>query len=504
MIFNTLFLAGTTCAISLPPGVLLGWLLARTDLPGRRAALLLLGVLLFMPLYLQAAAWQAGFGVQGWCTMASAAPLRMEGWTGVIWIHAMAALPWVVLICGAGFRLIEPELEEQALLDGSTAQTFVRVTLRSAAPAVAVAGLWVGITAAGEMTVSDLFGVRTYAEELYTHLAIGRQPGEASLAVLPGAILAAFLVLGGLALCARLVPPDRPISFRRPHVFRLGRWRWPVAVLVAIVLLLLAGVPLGNLCYKAGVVVTQTDLGRLRSWSPVKCLLLVIASPLRYRRELDLSLAISSLAATGAVLVATGLAWCARAGRRRALSALAAAAFCLALPGPLVGLGIIHLLNHPGVPPLVYLYDRSILAPCLALMIRGLPPATLIMWHALRTIPLEVLDVASVDGAGPIARLWRIALPCRLPALVLSWVIALAVALGDLAASILVVPPGVTTLSIRIFGLLHYGVEDQVAGICLALVAIFAVFAASATRLAPLVYNGRERINTIRQAGSAS
>ena len=43
----------------------------------------------------------------------------------------------------------------------------------------------------------------------------------------------------------------------------------------------------------------------------------------------------------------------------------------------------------------------------------------------------------------------------------------------------MVVPPGVTTLSIHIFGLLHYGVEYQVAGICLALMGMFAVVAAA-------------------------
>ena len=62
----------------------------------------------------------------------------------------------------------------------------------------------------------------------------------------------------------------------------------------------------------------------------------------------------------------------------------------------------------------------------------------------------------------------------------------MAVAWGDLAASVLVVPPGVTTLSIRIFGLLHYGVEDQVAGICLALVAVFAAVAVLAAGIARL------------------
>jgi iron(III) transport system permease protein len=106
------------------------------------------------------------------------------------------------------------------------------------------------------------------------------------------------------------------------------------------------------------------------------------------------------------------------------------------------------------------------------------------MWQALQTVPKEILESAMIDGAGPVTRLWRIALPMRWPAAAVAWLAALAISLGDLAASILVVPPGVTTLSIRIFGLLHYGVEDQAAGICLAMILIFALLAWAVFRLA--------------------
>ncbi len=56
----------------------------------------------------------------------------------------------------------------------------------------------------------------------------------------------------------------------------------------------------------------------------------------------------------------------------------------------------------------------------------------------------------------------------RRSAFFLAWAVAAIVAMGDLAASVLTVPPGVNTLAIRIFTLLHYGVEDVVAGIALA------------------------------------
>jgi len=516
---NSLLLSGATCAVTIPLGILLAWLLARTDLPGRRAALVAFGILVFVPLYLQAAAWQAGFGLQGWHTLVSGGTVWLDGWRGAVWVHSMSALPWVVLIVGTGLRLVEPELEEQALLDASAWRVLWRVTLPGAGVAVGVAALWVLIVTAGEITVTDLFGVRTYAEELYTRFAVSTEPGDAPLAAAPGVLLTAGLVLAGLLLCARLAPRQRALSLRPGLVFRLRRWRWPLALLVAAILLVVVGVPLGNLCYKAGVAVSQTETGYARSWSLPKCLTFIAQSPVRYRREFAWSLRVAALAAMAAVAVGIGLA-CLAVRRQRSCRAarlttgmiltrqarntvgrpfqavqnglerpsymihfvaglvLALTAVCLAVPGPLVGLGAIWLFNRPGWPMLNYLYDQSILAPWLVLWVRGLPLATLVLWHALRTVPEGILDSAALDGAGPLARLWRIVLPNRVPALAVAWLVAFAVALADLAASILVVPPGMTTLPIRIFDLLHAGVEDQVAGVCLAQAIVFAMLAA--------------------------
>ena len=172
-------------------------------------------------------------------------------------------------------------------------------------------------------------------------------------------------------------------------------------------------------------------------------------------------------------IFAIPLAWFARRSSWRAMPLVAVTAVCLAVPGPVLGLAVIWLLNRPDCPWLLFLYDRSILAPWLALFVRGLPAAALILWHALGTVPGELLESAAVDGAGPITRLWRIALGSRRPAVAVAFLAALAVGLGDLAASILVEPPGVKTLSIQVFNLLHYGVEDQVAGVCLALIILF-------------------------------
>ncbi|MCE5266691.1 MAG: ABC transporter permease subunit [Planctomycetaceae bacterium] len=476
LVLNTIALSGTACAVSVPIGTLLAWLLVRTNLPGRRTGRVVLALLLFVPLYLQAAAWQAGFGLQGWATAAGCAPVLLEGWWGAVWVHSVAAVPWVTLITGFGLVKVERDLEESAAIDCIGWQTFWHVTLPAALPAVGVATLWVALTTAGEMTVTDLFGVRTYAEEVYTLLAIGQEPGAAPLRALPGVAVTAALVLVGMVLCRSLAPGDRPLSLGSCRWnYQLGRWRLPASLTAAALLILLVGVPLGNLIYKAGVTVSQTPAGRVRAFSWGQCITMIFDAPWRCRREFAWSLLIGPLAAVAAVTVATPLAWLARRGGFRSLPALATTALALAVPGPILGLAIIEMLDRPELPWLADLYDHSILAPFLALTIRALPPTVLVLWYALRTVPQEMLDAAKVDGARAVTRLFLTVLPIRWQAFALALVVSLSVALADLAASILVAPPGMQTLSIHIFGLLHYGVEDQVAGVCLAILAIFAI-----------------------------
>jgi iron(III) transport system permease protein len=469
LLFNTVCLVAGSGALALPIGLALAWLVTRTDTPGRKVLGGVVVLVLFWPLYLHAAAWQAGFGLQGWYTLSSQAPVLLAGWRGAIWVHALAAVPWVVVIVGAALRAVDAAWEEQALLDGSAWQVFRHVTIRLTWPAAAAAALWTAIVAGAEMTVTDLFMVRTYAEELYTSVAVGMEPGELPLRAAPGVVLTALLLAGGVWVARRLAPAEDPPSFRSGRIFRLGPWRWPALLLAAGLLLLIVGVPMVNLLYKAGIVVEQTAGGRVRNWSPVKCASVTATSPWRYAREFGWSMAVGSIAASAAVALSSILAWTARGSRSVGGITLVLVAVGLATPGPVIGVSVIWLLNRPEVPWLVYLYDYSLAAPVLALAVRCFPVAALVLWHAYRWLPEAWLDALRLEGAGPLRLFVHLGLRVRWRALALAWLLAMVVAVGDLAASILVVPPGVTTLSIRIFGLLHYGVEDQVAGICLAL-----------------------------------
>jgi iron(III) transport system permease protein len=500
---NTAFLAGGASLVALPLGTLAAVAVFKTDVPGRRYAAGLLAAMLFIPLFLVTGAWDAGFGIQGWHTLANNPHLAHEpwlsGWRAAIWVHALAAVPWVVLIVGAGLRGVEAELEEDAVLCTSPAKVIWYVTLPRSIAAIAVAALWVAIVASAEISVTDFFQIRTFAEEVYTQSALGAfdptvasaPTGETTTPLTAsglwiGLSLSTLLALITMLAAWKLITEFTESPQRPPWVWRLGRLRWPAAIALGTMMLLVAGVPLGNFIYKAGVAVTATESGRVRHWSATKVVERVVAAPAEFQGELETSAVIGVATATAALAIGLPLAWSMRLTRRVPWLRFAALALCLTIPGPLLGIGVIHVLNQPPdspLAPLARLYD-SLFAPWLAQTIRALPLATLILWAALVTVPQDMLDAAAIDGAGWWGRLLRIAVPQRWPALIAAWLVALAVAVGELTATILVMPPAQsTTLSIRVFGLLHYGVDDRVAAICLIFILSIAVLTAIATSL---------------------
>ncbi|HRX80443.1 MAG TPA: hypothetical protein P5307_15330, partial [Pirellulaceae bacterium] len=272
LIRNTVMLSVGAALIAVPIGAALVFLLLRTDLPGRLIWLVVFASMLFIPLYLQAAGWDAGFGKQGWYSFAhgSAAAPILDGWRAAIWIHGVAAIPWVILIVGLGLWLVEPESEEAALLDASPLKVFLTVTTRRTMPFLVVAVLWISVTVGTEMTVTDLYRVRTFAEEIYIDVPfVGAI--DALEPLRPTGITTALLVssLVGIALLllSRLVPPEHFPSHTPRRVFSLGSYRWLLAFAVGLLVLLLVGVPMMNVVYKAGLVVEQVDGERVRHWS---------------------------------------------------------------------------------------------------------------------------------------------------------------------------------------------------------------------------------------------
>jgi iron(III) transport system permease protein len=481
---NTLRLAGGTIFLSVPIGVLAAILIHRTDAWGRKAAWFVLVALLFVPIYLQAAGWDTWFGRQSWLWQGPRAPTYRL--LVAIWIHAAAAIPWVAMIVGGALLQIAPELEESASLDLPVASVLTRVTIPLCLPAILLSCWWIGIMTAAEMTVTDIYQVRTFAEEVYTTIPLLEDVTFGELAA-QSTPRATWIMVGWIGLSLLLISSIARHEFSpsvRAHVrLALGSWRIFASFMLLMIIGTIVAIPLVNLCFDAGSYVDPNAGDGIRSWSAGQFVALIGNSPFRFRRELVWTTIIAASSATAATVFATGLGWLARRKSLAALPTLIVATIAASVPGPVVALAIIHLMNRDANPFCMWLYDRTIFAPVLAGAVRALPVSIAVVWWGVRTVPPELMDMAQLDGLGFIARLRHVVWPARRELLIAAWCASFALASGDLAASVLVTPPGVSTLSIRIFGLLHAGVDDQVAAVCLVNILICIVLAAFVKRL---------------------
>lgn len=489
---TSLGLIGLAELIALPLGLALAFLLARTDLWGRRGMIAAVALAAFVPTPLLATGWLGGFGNAGRLQALGSGPV-LAGLPGAAFIHAMAALPWVVAIAGVGFRSVEPDLEALARLDLGPLGVIRRVTLRRSLGPIAAAALAVAVLTGGDMTITDLLQVRTYAEEAYTQYQLGNPGRAAAVALPPLALLGGAILLGAAALL-RLDPARVASATARARDWPLGRWRVPVGLLVLLTAGNLVALPAYSLAWRAGRVGGRAVAGLPPRWS-VGGLLgtlrragdeLMGAGPGRpLASPLLASLLLAGLGAAGATVLGWGLAVLARRPGPWRLATALAVALTLAVPGPVAGMAL--AVAYLQVP---WIYDTPANV-VLALAGRTLPYAVLILWPAIRGVPEAYLDEATVAGYGPAGRLRRVLAPLTAWAALAAWGVAFALALGELPASNLVVSPGTVLLSVRVWELLHTGVESHLAGVGLLVLLVLAAAGGLAARGLGRAYDRR-------------
>ncbi|MDQ1257459.1 MAG: iron(III) transport system permease protein, partial [Candidatus Hydrogenedentes bacterium] len=143
--------------------------------------------------------------------------------------------------------------------------------------------------------------------------------------------------------------------------------------------------------------------------------------------------------------------------------------------GPVLGTALILTWNRPGPP--AWIYD-TVLVVLLACSARYLFFAQYACENTLRDVDVQLDEAACVAGA-PWWRVFSgILLPVSWPALAGVWGLAFILAMGEIDATALVCPPGVTPLSGRIFSLMHYGPSRLVAALSVTTVCIILACAA--------------------------
>jgi iron(III) transport system permease protein len=259
-LMNTLKVAVGAISVSLVVGGILAWLIARTDMFGRRWFATALIVPYMLPAWTFALAWTTLFknrtigGQQGWL---EAIGLTPPDWVAygqfpITVILALHYTPFVILLFGSALKRFDSQLEDSARILGASGMTVARqVILPLMRPALMSAVVLIFAKCLGEFGVPYVLGLPVNFDVLATSLyrSIGsRQTGVAG--VLAGAIMLigmiAILVDAYLAREARrFVTVGSKGSMNRAS--RLKRWRLPASGFAGGIFLISVGLPLMTL-----------------------------------------------------------------------------------------------------------------------------------------------------------------------------------------------------------------------------------------------------------------
>lgn len=254
---NTLKVGLGAILISVAVGGMLAWLVARTDMFGRRWFATALIVPYMLPAWTFALAWTTLFknrtigGQPGWLESMGFSPpdWLAYGQFPITVILAMHYTPFVILLFGSALRRFDSQLEDSARILGASGRTVAwAVILPLMRPALMSAVVLIFAKCLGEFGVPYVLGLPVKFDVLATSLyrSIGsRQTGMAG--VLAGAIMLigmiAILVDAWLAREARrFVTVGSKGSMNRES--RLKRWRLPATGFAAAFFVVAVCLPL--------------------------------------------------------------------------------------------------------------------------------------------------------------------------------------------------------------------------------------------------------------------
>ncbi len=437
-----------------------------------------------MPMILHAASWEATAGKFGWLPLTQTGSRSTSlgafgAFGGLIasgWIHGLFGSAIVALATWHGVKGVAPSVIAQSRLDAEPISVWWQIRLPLAAPWVVIALLGTAALGATEMTVVDLYGLRTVADEFYLFYAT--EPSLVAILVttfLPLAVASALLVTM-LAWRSRF-PAFGRNELAEPMIAEpLPRhWLCLASVVALIVASIVVLIPVAGLLIKTGHQVTVDGGTRSVSWSLKQCLETLASAPVTFASEYRWTALLSLLTGGVAVIVAWIPAAIGRTHRKASGWFDLATILLVLLPGPMVGLAVVQLFQF-GVPGFRTVYQQTLIPTIFALLFRAGPVAYWVLRAGYRGIDDAVFDSARIE-LSRLGRFWRVDRPLLKRSLVAAFFCSAVVASGDVPATLKVAPPGVTTVGTRLFELLHSGARHQEAGLALWYVAAIVVIA---------------------------
>jgi iron(III) transport system permease protein len=447
IMLNTLVVSFAATVMALVIGFVMAWILARTNVPGRRAFEQLMAVPYYLTPLLGALAWsmlgspESGFINQVWRALGGSDHLiDINTPYGIAWVMALFEGSVAFVMIAAVMKSMDPSLEEASQVIGaSRLRTMLRVTLPLVVPGVLGAGIFVFAEMLGSFAVALVLGTpsRYYVITTAIYQLIQQYPPRIQLAAAMGTSLFAVMFLM-LFVYRRIVTRGSYVTITgkafRPRVADVGRLRYVLFGVCMLYLMVAVVLPIATLLYasvqKIAVAFPAADNFTLDNFRAA-------ASMNAVGSALTNSLLLAFATATIGIFLMGLLAWLIYRSR---------------LPG--AGLIEYVVMFPQAVPRLVFAFGMMWAWLVFPIPIYGtiwlllIAYLTVFLPLGVRTIAGVMLQIdksleecAQMCGAAWTFRLRTITVPLLAPGLIAAWLLLFIASMRELGASILLMGP---------------------------------------------------------------
>ena len=483
-LLTTAIIATTSAVICCLVAAPIGWLVSRTDMPGRQTIRALVTASFVTPPFLGAVAWEllaapnSGLLNQLYRSMAGAdadALFNIYSLTGIIFVISCYTFPFVFVLVANALDNMPGELEDaSAILGGKAWTTARRVTIPLALPAL-VAGALIAFLQAMTLFGSPAIlalpaGFHTMTTKIWSLFQYPPKLELAAAAAVPLLLLTILLLQGQKFLLGRRGYSVLGGKYGAPRLVELKRWRWAALAFCLIVLLNPVFLPyfaLLNAAFSpnATTLVTPSTL-------TLHNIVFVFTELSSTQLALKNTVILGATTATVGTILALVIAY---VTTRRAIRGYRVLGFLatapVAVPGIVLGVGLFLSYTRP---PFVLYGTLWILL--IAFLTINLPSAYQQLQAAFATIHPELEDASRILGATRLQSLRQITAPLLRTGVIATWCFIFIGVMRELSAAIVLFTSQTKVLSVLIYDLNESGDLAAISVLGIAMLAItFAV-----------------------------
>ena len=476
VLLNTVILAIGSTVIAVGIGAPLAWAVARTDLPLKHFIILMMGVILIVPGFIQGIGWAVMLSptiglinrlfthVLGFAEP----PFNIYTLAGMTLVQGLDLVPPAFFMLLPVLMGMDASFEEAAYLSGaSKTRTFLRINLPLALPAIVASSIYVLVLASTLFEVPVILGFpeRIFVFSTLIYLLIRPSVGLPSYG-LAGAY-GSVIVLVSLLMTthyARVIKQGRQYATitgkgRRAKILSLGKWRSLAAALALFYVGLALGLPLLTLIYFSLLPFFQVpSLQALKAMTLKNYVNLVDQSGADPFVNTAILITVVPVAV---VFLAIPISWIVVRSKLPGRFVLDSVAFLpFAVPRIVIAVAILYLglLARQLIP--IY---GTILIIALAHIIMFMSFATRTLNGAMIQIHPDLEEAGRSSGASLVRVLRRVTVPLLKPAVFFAWFWVLLLSLREVTMAVMLSSPDNIVLPVLIFARWQAGRSHEAA-----------------------------------------